>query len=109
MLDHVTEASFDAEVIASATPVLVEFGATWCPPCRMIEPVLEAVAAERAGSLRVVSVDVDQQPALQMRYGALSVPTLLLFVNGRAVRHAVGYRPKNALLRLIDEALAEAA
>ena len=109
MLDHVTEASFDAEVIASATPVLVEFGATWCPPCRMIEPVLEAVAAERAGSLRVVSVDVDAQPGLQMRYGALSVPTLLLFVGGRPVRHAVGYRPKNALLRLVDEALAEAA
>lgn len=109
MVQPVTDASFDTEVLASDTPVLVEFGASWCPPCRMIEPVLDSIAEERAGTLRVVSVDVDANPLLQMRYGALSVPTLLLFVAGAPVRHMVGYRPRNALLRSVDEALAAAA
>lgn len=108
MVEHVTEASFDAEVVNSAIPVLVEFGATWCPPCRMIEPVLEDIAAERAGSLRVVSIDVDAEPGLQMSYNALSVPTLVLFVDGRPVHRAVGYQPKSTLLRVVDEALAAA-
>jgi thioredoxin 1 len=106
MVMSVTDTVFDSEVLASPTPVLVEFGASWCPPCRMIEPVLEAVAEERGEGLRVVTVDVDTNPTLQARYGALSVPTLLLFVEGRPVLHMVGYRPKGALLRAVDEALA---
>lgn len=105
MVQPVSDARFDAEVLASSTPVLVEFGATWCPPCRMIEPVLEAIAAERAGALRVVTVDVDDNPTLQTRYGALSVPTLLVFSGGNIVARMVGYRPKGALLRAIDDAL----
>ena len=105
MLPAVNDADFDAAVIRSALPVLVEFGASWCPPCRMIAPILEDIAGERATQVRVVSVDVDANPATQMRYGVLSLPTLLLFATGTPVRQVIGFTSKGALLRIIDESL----
>lgn len=109
MLSPVYEATFPSAVLASDIPVLVEFGARWCPPCRMIAPVLEAIATERAGRLRVVTVDVDAEPLLQMRYGVMSLPTLLLFVGHKPVSQVIGFTSKRQLLRVVDEALATAA
>jgi len=105
MIHAVNDADFDATVIGSDLPVLVEFGAAWCPPCRMIAPVLEGIAAERGHEIQVVTVDVDANPATQMRYGVLSLPTLLLFSGGTPVRQVVGFTSKGALLRVIDESL----
>ena len=86
VINAVNDTDFNAAVTRSDLPVLVEFGASWCPPCRMIAPVLADVAAERASRLRVVTMDVDANPATQTRYGVLSLPTLLLFVGGKPVR-----------------------
>lgn len=105
MLSAVNDADFDAAVIRSDLPVLVEFGASWCPPCRMIAPILEDIAGERATQVRVVTVDVDANPATQMRYGVLSLPTLLLFAGGTPVRQVIGFTSKGALLRIVDESL----
>ena len=109
MIKTVDDATFDTEVLASETPVLVEFGATWCPPCRMLAPVLEEVAAERSSELRVLTVDVDASPVTQGRYGVMSVPTLLVFIGGRPVRQMVGFTSKGRLVAFIDEALQIAA
>ena len=108
MVNTVTDSTFDAQVLASSSPVLVEFGASWCPPCRMMAPIVESVASEREG-LSVLTLDVDANPVTQARYGVLSIPTMLLFSSGRAVRQVVGYTPKGALLRMVDEALTPAA
>ena len=83
MVKTVDDASFETEVLTSGGPVLVEFGTTWCPPCRMLAPVLDELAAERSGSLRVLTVDVDANPVTQGKYGVMSLPTLLLFVEGK--------------------------
>jgi thioredoxin 1 len=101
----VTDADFDARVLASALPVLVEFTADWCPPCRMMAPVLAELAAERAGTLDVVALDVDVNPRTQSRYGVLSMPTLMLFRDGEPVWTAVGARAKRRLGQEVTEAL----
>lgn len=105
----VTDASFDAEVVASPTPVLVEFGASWCPPCRAMGPVLADVARQRAGRLRVVTVDWDENHGNADRLGVMAVPTLFLFSNGRMVHRITGYTATSRLLRIVDERLAEHA
>ena len=109
MIKPIDDATFDAEVLAADTPVLVEFGAAWCPPCRMLAPVLEEVAVERSSELRVLSVDVDANPVVQGRYGVMSVPTLLVFIDGKPVRQMVGFTSKGRLLDFIDDALLIAA
>lgn len=109
MIKTVDDATFDADVLASDTPVLVEFGATWCPPCRMLAPVLHEVAEERSSELRVLTVDVDASPVTQGRYGVMSVPTLLVFIGGKPVRQMVGFTSKGRLVAFIDEALQIAA
>jgi thioredoxin len=109
MVTPVDDTTFDTDVIASGIPVLVEFGASWCPPCRMLAPILEEIADERAGSLLVVSVDVDANPMTQARYGVMSLPTMLLFNGGQPLRQTVGLMPKGRLLQFVDEALATAA
>jgi thioredoxin 1 len=109
MIKTVDDATFDAEVLASDTPVLVEFGATWCPPCRMLAPVLDEVAKERSSALRVLTVDVDTSPVTQARYRVMSVPTLLVFIGGNPVRQMVGFTSKGRLVAFIDEALQIAA
>lgn len=109
MVRTVDDNTFDAEVLAAENPVLVEFGAAWCPPCRMLAPVLDEIAVERSSTLGILSVDVDANPMTQSRYGVMSLPTLLLFVAGKPVRQMIGFMSKGPLLAFIDEALQTAA
>ncbi|WP_029136500.1 thioredoxin family protein [Nakamurella lactea] len=102
----VTAADFEAQVLNSPRPVLVEFGADWCPPCRVIEPVLAAIAADRADTLRVVTVDADDDPEIAGRYGILGLPTLMVFTGGIPVMQVTGARSKTRLTAEIDAALA---
>lgn len=95
----VTDASFATEVLAADVPVLVKFTADWCPPCRMVAPVLAEIAREKAGELKVVQLDVDTNPESQAAYSILSMPTMVLFRNGEPVRSIVGARAKARLLR----------
>ncbi len=108
MVKTVDDATFDAEVLASETPVLVEFGAAWCPPCRMLAPILEEVAGERS-DVRILTVDVDANPVTQGRYRVMSLPTLLLFTGGKPHRQVIGLMPKGRLIAFLDEALEAAA
>jgi thioredoxin 1 len=103
---EITDDTFAEEVLASPVPVLVDFTADWCPPCRMIAPVLAAVAAEREGELRVVSLDVDHNPDTTAAYGVMSMPTLMLFRAGEPLLSLVGARSRQRLLGELDEALA---
>ncbi|MER5631929.1 thioredoxin [Streptomyces nitrosporeus] len=105
---EVTDTTFDAEVLAPGLPVLVEFTADWCGPCRQLAPVLGAMAREEAGRLKVVQVDVDHSPAVAARYAVLSTPTLLVFQDGEPVRSMVGARPKRRLLQELEEVLGAA-
>ena len=93
----VTVNNFEKEVLRSDKPVLVDFWATWCGPCRMLAPTVAAIAEERAEVLKVGKVDVDQEPELARRFGIMSIPTLILFKDGQAVRQTMGYQPKEAL------------
>ena len=96
MADAVTETSFDSEVLESEGPVLVDFWAEWCGPCHAIAPVLDQIAAERT-DLKVVKLNIDEEPALAQRYGVMSIPTLILFKDGEPAAAAVGAMPKSML------------
>ncbi len=97
----VTDATFDENVLKSDTPVLVDFWAAWCGPCRMIAPVLDEIAKEYAGRLTIAKLDYDANPSVPGRYGVLGLPTLLLFKNGEVAAQIVGAKPKRALLKEI--------
>jgi thioredoxin 1 len=108
-LTTTTDETFADDVLSSAMPVLVEFTAAWCPPCRMIVPVLEKIADDEASRLRVVSIDVDANPVTTRAYGVMSMPTLALFVGGAPVVQFVGAKPRTAIMRLIESHLPVAA
>ncbi len=95
---EVTDATFQKEVLLAAEPTLVDFWATRCSPCRMVAPVVEAVAAEYDGMLRVAKMDVDSNPQTPGRYGIYSIPTLVLFKDGTEATRLVGYRDKDSLV-----------
>jgi len=97
----ITDETFEAEVIQSAVPVLVDFWAAWCVPCRMIAPILEEIAQEYDGQLKVAKVDVDQNIQMATQFGIRSIPTMILFKNGEAVERLVGSMPKARLLERI--------
>jgi thioredoxin 1 len=100
--NSVTVQRFEQDVLRSKTPVLVDFFATWCGPCRAMAPTVHEVADERAGRLTVLTCDIDREPELAARYGVMSVPTLVLFKDGAAVQTLVGAQPKRSLLAAVD-------
>src|SRR6267143_170094 len=98
----VTDPTFETEVLKSDRPVLVDFWATWCGPCRMVSPILEEIASEQSAKLRVVKLDVDANPITAGRFGVRSIPTMILFKNGREADRVVGYHPKEQLMKKLQ-------
>jgi thioredoxin 1 len=103
---EVTDATFESEVIKSDRPVLVDFWAAWCGPCRMVAPIVEELAGEMSERLKVTKVDVDANQAVAARFGVMSIPTLMVFKNGEPTGRIVGYQPKPALKSKVEAAIA---
>ena len=103
---HVTDDTFTAEVLESELPVLVDFTAAWCPPCRAMNPVLDAIAADR-DDVRIVKLDVDDNQETAIRYGVRGMPTFILFRDGAPVQTLVGARPRRRLESELEQALVE--
>ena len=98
----VTTASFDADVLKSSTPVLVDFWAEWCGPCRAVGPILEEISDEHGAKLKIVKLNTDEESAIAIKYGISSIPTMNVFVNGEVVKTIVGAKPKPALLKDLE-------
>ena len=94
--------NFDAEALQSGEPVLVDFWAQWCGPCRMLSPLLEQIAGEMEGKVKFGKLNVDEAPAIAAKYGVQSIPTLLLFKEGRVAATSVGVKPKEAIMKLFE-------
>jgi thioredoxin 1 len=105
-LNEVTDNNFQAEVIEADTPVLVDFWAPWCGPCRVVAPVLEEIAAERGDALRIVKLNVDENQQTAAKFEVLSIPTLILFKGGEPVKKVIGAYPKKKLEAELEPALA---
>ena len=104
MVAEVTDSSFQTDVLKSQEPVLVDFWAPWCGPCRMIAPMVEELAAENRGSIKVTKINIDDNPEAAQNYGVSSIPTLMIFKGGEVVERMVGVQPKSRLQQALDEA-----
>lgn len=98
-MENVTESTFEQEVLKSETPVLVDFWAEWCGPCHAVAPVLDKIASEREGELKLVKVNIDEEQGIAQKYGIASIPTIVLFKDGQPAAAAIGAQPKGALER----------
>jgi len=98
----VTTASFDADVLKSSTPVLVDFWAEWCGPCRAVGPILEEISDEHGSKLKIVKLNTDEESAIAIKYGVTSIPMLNVYVNGEVVKTIIGAKPKPALLKELE-------
>jgi thioredoxin 1 len=101
MANAVTESTFEQEVLQSDKPVIVDFWAEWCGPCHAVSPVLDKIAEERDGQLKIVKVNIDEEQQLAMRYGVQSIPNMILFENGEPKASAIGAQPKGMLERAL--------
>jgi len=104
MVAEVSDNSFKTDVLESTEPVLVDFWAPWCGPCRMIAPMVEELAAENRGSVKVTKINIDDNPEAAQNYGVSSIPTLMIFKNGEVIERMVGVQPKSRLQQALDEA-----
>ena len=102
---EVNEANFKQEVLDSPIPVLVDFWAEWCVPCKMVEPIVEEISKEKAGKLKVVRINVDDNQNIAIQYGIMSIPTLMIFSNGKLVDQIVGAVPKRVIEAKLDKVL----
>lgn len=105
LLLHVTDADFEKQVLQADLPVLVDFWAEWCMPCRMVGPIVAELAHDYEGRVLVAKMDTDHNPATPGRYGIMGIPTLILFQNGEEVQRVVGVRPKQALAQMLNDAI----
>jgi thioredoxin 1 len=106
-IKYVTEADFQQEVLGADLPVLVDFTAAWCQPCKMVEPIVKQLAEEWAGKIKVVKLDADQNPRIMMQYGVMGIPTLMLFKGGDIKERLVGFQSKDKLTAKMGAYLAE--
>ena len=104
-ISHVSDASFDSDVLKAPNPVLVDFWAEWCAPCKQIAPALEEIATDLAGRLSVAKVNIDDNPSTPTKYGVRGIPTLILFKDGQVAATKVGTVPKNKLLEWVESVL----
>ena len=104
-IKHVSDATFDQDVLKSGNPVLVDFWAEWCGPCKMIAPILDEISQEQAGKIRIAKLNVDDSPGIAQRFGVMSIPTLIVFKDGEPTKRMVGAKGKGQLLEELADFL----